>query len=254
MGAIYRFNHLIEEVNQMIECINNIMILLGYMSKKIYEKRRAPGRAERSTGKSSQDSRDVLIHAAIKLFAEQGYDGTTTRDIVHATGLNISLISYYFGGKEGLLQACLESIQTKIQDVASPSLVFAETPAEFETRIRAFIASFLGSHVENPYMHRVVQREHERDSPVFNHMVETRYVQWYSQLTAFIAHAQKKLWIRSSIDPMTMAISLYGAMVQQVRLDRFRKELQGISLEDPIQFSKIVDDLATLFGRGLFHI
>ena len=224
------------------------------MSKKISEKRRSSGRSVRPTGKSSQDSREILIQAAIKLFAEQGYDGTTTRDIVQVTGLNISLISYYFGGKEGLLQACLESIQTKIQNVASPSLVPAETPAEFEAKIRSFIASFLGSHVENRYMHRVVQRELERDSTVFKHMVETRYVQWYAQLTGFIAHAQNKLWIRSNIDPMTIAISLYGAMVQQVRLDLFRKELQGISLDDPVQFSKIVDDIAALYGRGIFNM
>lgn len=197
------------------------------------------------------DSRETLILAAIRLFAEQGFDGTTTRDIVQATGLNISLISYYFGGKEGLMGACLEYIQERIQDGASPSLAPAVSAQDYVSRIRGFVGAFLQSHVKNPYMHRVVQREYERDSAIFRHMVHTRYVRWYKELTEFIAHAQKNLWIRSTIDPMTIAIGLYGAMVQQVRLDRFRGEIEGCSLKDPEHFAKVVDDLGTVFGDGL---
>jgi TetR/AcrR family transcriptional regulator len=197
------------------------------------------------------DSREALILAAIRLFAERGFDGTTTRDIVQATGLNISLISYYFGGKEGLMGACLEYIQERIRDGASPSLAPAESAGDFASRIRTFIAAFLRSHIDNPYMHRVVQREYERDSAVFRHMVHTRYVQWYNELTTFIAHAQKNLWIPSTLDPMTIGIGLYGSMVQQVRLDRFRSEIAGRSLRDPEHFARVVEDLGRVFGDGL---
>jgi TetR/AcrR family transcriptional regulator len=220
------------------------------MQKKTKSTKRA--REPRSKEELPQtDSRETLLLAAIRLFAEQGFDGTTTRDIVQATGLNISLISYYFGGKEGLMGACLEYIQERIRDGASPSLTPAVSAQDYVSRIRGFVGAFLRSHVENPYMHRVVQREYERDSAVFRHMVHTRYVLWYKELTEFIAHAQKNLWIRSTIDPMTLAIGLYGAMVQQVRLDRFRGEIQGRSLKDPEHFAKVVDDLGTVFGDGL---
>ena len=197
------------------------------------------------------DSREILILAAIKLFAEEGFDATTTRMIVQATGLNISLISYYFGSKEGLMGACLSYIQERIQDGASSLLSPAESPQDFVFRIKTFIASFLRSHVQNPYMHRVVQREYERDSAIFHEMVQTRYAQWYRKLTEFIAHAQKNLWIPSHLDPMTAAITLHGAMVQQVRLDRFRKKIQGLSLNDHEHFSGVVNDLCRIFCEGL---
>lgn len=201
--------------------------------------------------KDATDTREILILAAMRLFAEQGFDATTTRQIVQATGLNISLISYYFGSKEGLMGACLSYVQEQIQDGASPSLSLAENPQDFAARIRAFIASFLRSHVENPFMHRVIQREYERDSAIFHEMVQTRYAQWYKKLTGFIAHAQKNSWIHEQIDPLTAAIALHGAMVQQVRLDRFRREIQGNSLQDPEHFARVVDDLARIFCEGL---
>jgi hypothetical protein len=50
---------------------------------------------------------------------------------------------------------------------------------------------------------------------------------------------------------MTVAMALYGAMVQQVRLDRFRGEIEGRSLKDPSHFAQVVDDLGSIFGDGL---
>ncbi len=43
------------------------------------------------TGKST---RAALINAGVRLFGEQGFDTTSTRQIVQA-------VSYYFGGRQG---------------------------------------------------------------------------------------------------------------------------------------------------------
>lgn len=46
--------------------------------------------------------------AAKELFSKKGFDGTSTREIVNAAGVNISLISYHFGGKENVLLALFD--------------------------------------------------------------------------------------------------------------------------------------------------
>lgn len=51
------------------------------------------------------DARSRLILAALRLFAEKGYEGATTRDICEAAGANVSAIRYYFGDKAGLYRA-----------------------------------------------------------------------------------------------------------------------------------------------------
>jgi AcrR family transcriptional regulator len=54
---------------------------------------------------NSQDARSRLILAAIRLFAEKGYEAASTREICDAAGANISAIRYYFGDKAGLYRA-----------------------------------------------------------------------------------------------------------------------------------------------------
>jgi AcrR family transcriptional regulator len=58
-----------------------------------------------------EDARARLIDAAIKLFAEKGYEGTSVRDLATAAGVNVAAVSYHFGSKDALyteaLRACL---------------------------------------------------------------------------------------------------------------------------------------------------
>jgi AcrR family transcriptional regulator len=49
-----------------------------------------------------------LLAAAKKVFGEQGYSGASTRAIASEAGVNLSLISRYFGGKHGLLLALIQ--------------------------------------------------------------------------------------------------------------------------------------------------
>ncbi|MDP4096035.1 TetR family transcriptional regulator [Paenibacillus sp. P96] len=49
-----------------------------------------------------------ILLAAKRLFAQQGYDGTSCRQVCEAAGANIALISYHFGGKEGVYKAVVE--------------------------------------------------------------------------------------------------------------------------------------------------
>jgi AcrR family transcriptional regulator len=51
----------------------------------------------------------MLIEGATALFAERGYDATTTRAIGDRVGCSEALIQNYFGGKEGLLLAVMQS-------------------------------------------------------------------------------------------------------------------------------------------------
>jgi len=51
------------------------------------------------------DARSRLVMSALRLFAERGYEGATTREICEAAGANVSAIRYYFGDKAGLYRA-----------------------------------------------------------------------------------------------------------------------------------------------------
>jgi TetR/AcrR family transcriptional regulator len=62
--------------------------------------RRAPAPEDRQ--RDAERSRRQLLAAALDEFAAKGFAGARVQDIAARAGLNKHLISYYFGGKEGL--------------------------------------------------------------------------------------------------------------------------------------------------------
>lgn len=53
------------------------------------------------------DKQTEILQAAEKLFAGEGFDGTSVRDIAKEANVNVAMISYYFGSKEKLLDALI---------------------------------------------------------------------------------------------------------------------------------------------------
>jgi AcrR family transcriptional regulator len=87
----------------------------------------SPGPAQHSP---AELTRTALIHAGLKLFGRQGFDGTSTRQIAALAKANIGSIAYHFGGKEGLHAACADFIVETIQKIARPVVADAAAAAD----------------------------------------------------------------------------------------------------------------------------
>ena len=75
-----------------------------------------PPRGPRQGGEAA---RARLLHAGLRLFAQQGYARTSTRELAEAAGANVASISYYFGDKAGLYRAVfLEPMGSTQEDIA----------------------------------------------------------------------------------------------------------------------------------------
>ncbi|PLC48385.1 TetR family transcriptional regulator [Pollutimonas subterranea] len=53
-------------------------------------------------------TRNVILDAAEHLFAHQGHDNTSLRQITAAAGVNLSAVNYHFGSKDGLVHAVFQ--------------------------------------------------------------------------------------------------------------------------------------------------
>jgi AcrR family transcriptional regulator len=105
------------------------------------EKSPAPiddGRKSRSDG---VQSRERLLLSAMRLFAEQGFAKTSTREIALAAGTNIASISYYFGDKAGLYRAAFtEPAPRAHDDIAA----FTNPDNTLRESLLAFYSQLLG--------------------------------------------------------------------------------------------------------------
>ncbi len=66
-----------------------------------------------SKAEQSDRSRTLLLETAGRLFAERGYAGTSTQDIVEQTHLTRGALYYHFRNKKGIFEAVYEQVMAK---------------------------------------------------------------------------------------------------------------------------------------------
>ncbi len=85
-------------------------------------------------------TRERLLEAASRLFAERGFQGVTVRQLCREAEANVAAVNYHFGDKLGLYRAVLETAFAHAE--ADPT---TDVPADTapEARIRHYVATFL---------------------------------------------------------------------------------------------------------------
>jgi len=97
--------------------------------------RRAPDPGERL--RDHARTRQRILDAALAQFSDKGYAGARVREIARQAGVNTQLISYYFGGKEGLYRELMAAWHQQEALMAQENATLADTIAGY---LRAFAA------------------------------------------------------------------------------------------------------------------
>lgn len=79
----------------------------------------------------NKNTENKILLVAAELFAKNGFEGASTREICKMAGVNLSLISYYFGGKKELYEKIVAKIIGSIMRYMKASMGFEEIPADF---------------------------------------------------------------------------------------------------------------------------
>ena len=66
-------------------------------------------------------TKNKILDAAEQLFADQGFNGTSLREITGAAGVNLAAVNYHFGSKKELIKA----VMSRYMDELSPKLEFS---------------------------------------------------------------------------------------------------------------------------------
>jgi Bacterial regulatory proteins, tetR family len=78
--------------------------------------------------RNAETTRGALLGAALARFVSDGYDGVSLREIASDAGVDVSLVSRYFGGKQELFAEVMASSP-------SPTHLFEGDHADFGERI-----------------------------------------------------------------------------------------------------------------------
>ena len=86
------------------------------------------------TEKQKKEAKTRILKAAISLFAQKGYSGVGVREIAKVAEVNISMISYYYNGKVGILKEIINQFHDEYFNMIK-SIIDKKMPPEEKVRI-----------------------------------------------------------------------------------------------------------------------
>ena len=104
------------------------------------------GRPRRETPKF--DAKARLIEVAARHFAERGFEGASQRAIQREVGVNPATAHYYYGSKEALYRAVIDTYLGAIQAERLAALPHANETAGARARLYALLSAYLSPHIE----------------------------------------------------------------------------------------------------------
>ena len=161
-------------------------------------------------GKTVQDAKEKLLAAAPRLFAEKGFAGVSIRQLAEAAGVNSAMISYYYGGKEGLYEAVLA---TQYERLLEKFETIADLKAPTEEKIRRYAEVIRRNHTdEQPLIARLIQRELTSPTACMEKVVRN-YTSRIARLVSGIIKAGIESGeFRQDVSPIFAALALAGML------------------------------------------
>jgi AcrR family transcriptional regulator len=175
--------------------------------KKFKTKGAAPGRAPARVRRDPERTRARILEAARIEFAQRGLGGARVDQITARAGSNKRMIYYYFGNKESLFLAALESAYEQIRRAEQSLKLTDLAPADAMRRLVRFTWEYYLEHPEfltllnNENLHRA---EHLKQS----NKIQALHSPLVAMLEAVLARGQRAGVFRGGVDAVQLYISI----------------------------------------------
>ncbi|HEY2441039.1 MAG TPA: TetR/AcrR family transcriptional regulator [Solirubrobacteraceae bacterium] len=160
---------------------------------------------------AATDKRRVILDAAVRVFARQGFHTCRVSDIADEAGVAYGLVYHYFSSKEQILDTLfLERWDVMLAAIAEADASHRAPEEKLET-IAGFIVD---SYRHDPELMKVIIVEVTRAANTFGltHLAKIREA--YSGIAAIVAKAQSEGRFRSEVTPEFAAQAFYGSIEQ----------------------------------------
>lgn len=130
-----------------------------------------------------------LLDAATEAFSENGFKGTSTRDIADRAGVHHPLITYHFKNKKQLWRAAADRIFREFNIALVKAI--AEVP-ESNPRLRAetFIRTYVRYAHSQPALHKIILQESSHPSDRLDWLVKNHLRPIFVEVVGYIEDLQ----------------------------------------------------------------
>ncbi|GEO13734.1 TetR/AcrR family transcriptional regulator [Microvirga aerophila] len=136
--------------------------------------RRGRGRPRRS----ENPKQDEILRAALRAFAQGGYEGTNLRRIAADAGVDVALIAHHFGSKLGLWKAVVDSLAARRLTAGEGGTASAEV-SDLADRVRHALRRLIQVNSDMPELGMLVSQEMhqagERRDYLYEHLIRPHH-------------------------------------------------------------------------------
>ena len=194
---------------------------------------------------AAEDRRRQIMQVAMDLFAQKGFDGTTTREIADRAGVNEAIIFRHFPGKEDLYWAIIED-KCRVSDARRR---YEEKLHAGWSDHRAFAAiaeQIIRRHTEDTTLTRLLLFSALTNHRLAHRFFRTHIAEYYEILAEHIRERIRRKAFRP-VDPLLAARGFLGMVIHYIWV----QELFGGKRYQNFDLQRVSETLAGIWIGGM---
>ena len=194
-------------------------------------------------------TRQKLLDAALEAFSENGYGGTSTRDIAERADVHHPLITYHFRNKEELWRAAADRIFSEFLATLIEARRGAESLPAGE-RMAVMIRTYVRYAAANPALHKLMLQESSRSSSRLDWLIDMHLRPLYQVVARELKPLQES-GIAQSGDPALLFNLIRVASGGMLALSLEIKATSGLDFDAADNVEALADMIIRCFLPGL---
>jgi len=167
--------------------------------------------ATTARSQAAADKRRLILDAAVRVFARQGFHACRVSDIADEAGVASGLVYHYFSSKDQVLDTLfLERWDVLLHVIAEVD----RNPAPAREKLGAIAGFIIDSYKHDPDVMKVIIVEVTRAANSFGRTHLDKIREAYSLISEVVAKAQTGGEFRADVTPEFAALAFYGAIEQ----------------------------------------
>ncbi len=163
------------------------------------------------TAQNAAEKRRLILDAAVRVFARQGFNQCRVSDIADEAGVAYGLVYHYFRSKDEVLDTLFLERWDVLLDVIR-DLDGRDLPAR--EKLHAIASFIIDSYRHDPDLMKVIIVEVTRAANSFGQTHIAKITEAYDLIGAVVQKAQAAGEFRTDISPQFAAMAFYGAIEQ----------------------------------------
>jgi TetR/AcrR family transcriptional regulator, fatty acid metabolism regulator protein len=192
----------------------------------------------------SPEKTDLILDAAVKVFADKGYYGARVSDIAQEAGIAYGLVYHYFKNKEDLLISIFRHRWGQFDRAVRKIMEEKDDPRQM---IHSIVTFLFRSYKNNPKMIEVMILDVAKSTRFFNGENIKQFTDIFTLISEIVLRGQEQGIFKKDLDAKLAAYCLYGS-VERIMLRWILEDKKAITDQETRAATEMV---TTIILSGL---